>query len=102
MCASFDLVTNGLFYLHQACRKKEIGPFQLEAAIQSAHCNRRYSGKVDWSAIVNLYDVLVRIGPTLSIRIGQAAAIAENGDPSQALSLLSNMKDVMLLPTAKT
>jgi RNA polymerase sigma-70 factor (ECF subfamily) len=42
-----------------------LGRFQLEAAIQSAHCDRLCTGKVDREAIITLYRGLVAIAPTL-------------------------------------
>jgi RNA polymerase sigma-70 factor (ECF subfamily) len=41
-----------------------LGRFQLEAAIQSAHCDRARTGAVDHAAIVALYRGLVAIAPT--------------------------------------
>jgi predicted RNA polymerase sigma factor len=41
-----------------------LGRFQLEAAIQSAHCDRARTGTVDRAAIVKLYRGLVAIAPT--------------------------------------
>jgi predicted RNA polymerase sigma factor len=41
-----------------------VGRFQLEAAIQSAHCDRARTGALDRTSIVQLYRGLVRIAPT--------------------------------------
>ncbi len=41
-----------------------LGRFQLEAAIQSAHCDRARTGTVDRATIVQLYRGLVAIAPT--------------------------------------
>ena len=41
-----------------------LGRFQLEAAIQSAHCDRARTGTVDRATIVKLYQGLVAIAPT--------------------------------------
>ena len=41
-----------------------LGRFQLEAAIQSAHCDRARTGTVDRAAIVRLYQGLVATAPT--------------------------------------
>jgi len=41
-----------------------LGRFQLEAAIQSAHCDRLRTGTVDREAIIKLYRGLVAIAPT--------------------------------------
>jgi RNA polymerase sigma-70 factor (ECF subfamily) len=40
------------------------GRFQLEAAIQSVHCDRARTGTVDHDALVKLYRGLVAIAPT--------------------------------------
>ena len=41
-----------------------LGRFQLEAAIQSAHCDRARTGTLDRSTIIQLYRGLVAIAPT--------------------------------------
>ncbi len=41
-----------------------LGRFQLEAAIQSAHCDRARTGTLDRATIVQLYRGLVAIAPT--------------------------------------
>jgi predicted RNA polymerase sigma factor len=53
------------------------GRFQWEAAIQSAHAHRRFTGRTEWDAIVQLYDVLIGCSPTLGALVGRAAALAE-------------------------
>jgi len=64
------------------------GRFQLEAAIQSAHADRRRSGRTDWAAIALLYEGLVRVSPTLGARVGRAAAVAEATGAAAGLELL--------------
>ncbi|HJT07585.1 MAG TPA: DUF6596 domain-containing protein, partial [Stellaceae bacterium] len=54
-----------------------IGRFQLEAAIQSVHAGRAWTGRTDWESIALLYEGLVRLAPTIGALIGRAAAIAE-------------------------
>lgn len=64
------------------------GPLQIEAAIQSAHCQRAYTGGTPWRAIAQLYAELVRLAPSIGARIGQAVALAEAGDLTSALAAL--------------
>jgi len=45
-----------------------LGRFQLEAAIQSAHCDRVRTGTVDRAAIIKLYRGLVTIAPTIGAK----------------------------------
>ncbi|MEL6342515.1 MAG: DUF6596 domain-containing protein [Myxococcota bacterium] len=65
-----------------------LGPFQLEAAIQSALVHGRRQGAVDHAAIVALYDGLVQLAPTLGIRVGRAAAMAEHQGGAVGLAAL--------------
>jgi RNA polymerase sigma-70 factor (ECF subfamily) len=50
-----------------------LGRFQLEAAIQSAHCDRARTGSLDRKTIVQLYRGLVAIAPTTGAREALAA-----------------------------
>jgi predicted RNA polymerase sigma factor len=78
--------------LAAAAPKAHPGRFQLEAAIQSLHAERRAgSGRTDWSAIVWFYERLVDLTPTLGAWVGRAAAIAEVKGPGPALSLLDEI-----------
>ncbi len=56
-------------------RERAIGPFQLEAAIQSALVHGLRRGEVDRAAVVTLYDALVSLQPTLGVHVGRAAAL---------------------------
>lgn len=53
------------------------GRFQLEAALQSAHVERRRTGRENWGAVVQLYDALFALGASPVIAINRALAIAE-------------------------
>jgi len=55
-----------------------LGRFQLEAAIQSAHCDRARTGIVDRATIVQLYRGLVRIAPTTGARDALAALTTQS------------------------
>ena len=74
--------------LWAAARLRQPGPFQLEAAIQSAHAQRRATGHTPWAGIAQLYALLVAHHPSLGARVGQAVAQAEAGDPAAALATL--------------
>lgn len=62
--------------LHAASLRSP-GPFQLEAAIQSAHAQRAASGRVPWKAIATLYAHLLAIAPTVGAQVAHAVAIGE-------------------------
>ena len=74
--------------LWRAAGLRQPGPFQLEAAIQSAHCQRLYTGTVPWHSIVQLYRQLLAVAPTLGARVAHAAALGESGGAAAALQAL--------------
>jgi RNA polymerase sigma-70 factor (ECF subfamily) len=86
------LMREGYLLLDRAVAQGEIGPFQLEAAIQAAHCYRARSGTVPWGEITQLYQALVTHYPTIGSTVGFAVATAHaEGDPSNGLAMLNGM-----------
>lgn len=67
------------------------GRYQLEAAVQSAHCARRFTGRTDWVAIRKLYDVLTVLSPSPVVAINRAVAIVETQGPAAGLTALDEL-----------
>lgn len=82
------MMTEAETLLHRAAAMKDIGRFQLEAAVQSAHAVRALKGTADWTAIVTLYDALWDMTASPVIAINRAIAIAETRGPQQGLAAL--------------
>jgi len=57
-----------------------LGRFQIEAAIQSAHCDRARTGTLDRATIVKLYRGLVTIAPTTGALEALAALTSQAPD----------------------
>jgi RNA polymerase sigma-70 factor (ECF subfamily) len=74
--------------LFRASAKGEIGRFQLEAAVQSAHVERRVTGKTNWEAIEKLYDALFALTGSPVVAINRAIALAETRGPQAGLAEL--------------
>jgi len=66
----------------------ELGRYQLEAAIQSLHCARAFTGVTDWPAISWLYDGLVTVAPSIGALVSRAAAYAEARDAAAGWAAL--------------
>jgi predicted RNA polymerase sigma factor len=77
--------------LAQASTWKQLGRFQLEAAIQSVHTQRAMTQQVDWPALALLYEGLTQISPTLGARVSYAAAIAEAQGVDPGLKQLESL-----------
>jgi RNA polymerase sigma-70 factor, ECF subfamily len=67
------------------------GRFQLEAAVQSVHAARRLTGKTDWEAIADLYDVLFALTASPVVTVNRAVALAHSHGPAAGLELLDQV-----------
>jgi predicted RNA polymerase sigma factor len=77
---SRELIAEGEALLHRASALgRPLGRFQLEAAIQSVHCDRARSGTLDREALLKLYRGLVAVAPTRGARDALAAVEAAAG-----------------------
>ena len=79
--------------LRRAAACSAPGPFQIEAAIQSAHCQRLFGGHTPWPAVVQLYTQLLAMSPSLGVQVAHALACAHGGDLARASRLLGAMAD---------
>lgn len=77
--------------LWQVAQMRQLGPFQLEAAVQSAHCQRLFTGRTPWAAIAKLYETLNRHYPSMGSLVAGAVALGESGHPRQGLEQLEAM-----------
>jgi len=85
---SLPLIEEAERHLAEASKYGRPGRFQLEAAIQSVHAERRRSSRTDWAAIALFYEQLNRISPTIGRRTGYAAALAEANGAEDGLAIL--------------
>ena len=77
--------------LWRAAQRRALGPFQLEAAIQSAHCQRLFNDETPWPAVVQLYQQLLHCAPSLGAQVAHAVAWAQAGDAQKARELLHDL-----------
>jgi RNA polymerase sigma-70 factor (ECF subfamily) len=64
------------------------GPYVLQAAIAILHTEEA----VDWPQIASLYGELTRLTGSPVVELNRAAAIAEAGDPEDALALVDGLE----------
>ncbi len=63
--------------LRRAGTLGEIGRYQLEGALQSAHVHRCRTGENNWAEVVQLYDALFALAESPVVAINRALAIGE-------------------------
>lgn len=74
-----------------ASQHKKPGPFQLEAAVQSAHCHRLFTGQTPWKSIAHLYQQINAYFPTQGSLVAGAVAMGEAGEIQAGLAQLEQM-----------
>jgi len=77
--------------LKAASEHGSIGRYQLEAAVQSAHVERRRSGRSNWHAVLQLYDALLEISASPVVAINRTLALAEVRGADAALAALGKI-----------
>jgi len=78
-------------HLRTAATFRQMGRYQLEAAIQSIHASRAQTGSTDWAQIALLYEGLVRTAPGIGSLVGRAVAFAQSGKPADGLAALEKI-----------
>jgi RNA polymerase sigma-70 factor (ECF subfamily) len=78
-------------HLRLAAVSKQMGRYQLEAAIQSIHANRARTSRTNWKEIALLYEGLARIAPGIGSLVGRAVALAQAGEVAAGLAALEEL-----------
>jgi RNA polymerase sigma-70 factor (ECF subfamily) len=77
--------------LMRASALGDIGRYQLEAALQSAHVYRRRTGHDNWAEVAQLYDALLALSGSPVVAINRALAIAELRGANSALQAMKEI-----------
>jgi RNA polymerase sigma-70 factor (ECF subfamily) len=86
-----SLIAEGQELVLACLRRRRLGPFQLQAAIQALHCAAPRYEQTDWAAIVRFYDRLLAVLPTPVVALNRAVAVAETDGPEAGLHLLDDL-----------
>jgi RNA polymerase sigma-70 factor (ECF subfamily) len=83
-----EQIAEGVALVRQALSSRRLGPFAIQAAIAAVHAEVPDAAATDWTEIVGLYDVLLRVDPSPVIELNRAAAIAMRDGPGAGLHLV--------------
>jgi RNA polymerase sigma-70 factor (ECF subfamily) len=78
-------IARGRALLERALRRRQPGPYQLQAAIATLHAEAPAEDATDWPQIAALYGELRRIHPTPVVGLNRAVAIAMADGPQAGL-----------------
>jgi len=83
-----EQIAEGVALVEQVLSSRRFGPYSLQAAIAAVHAEAPDATATDWSQIVGLYDVLLRIEPSPVVELNRAAAVAMRDGPEAGLDLI--------------
>ncbi|MEM8915089.1 MAG: DUF6596 domain-containing protein, partial [Pseudomonadota bacterium] len=75
-----------------AAKARQLGHYQLEAAIQALHAGRIDGAQPNWQTILSLYDSIVALWPSTGALVGRAAALAKTQGPLAGLKALNGLE----------
>lgn len=81
-------IAEGSALVRRAMAAERSGPYTLQAAIAAVHANAKRGELTDWSEIVTLYGLLMRIEPSPVVELNRAVALAMRDGPSAGLALV--------------
>ncbi|MCE3276106.1 MAG: polymerase subunit sigma-24 [Propionibacteriaceae bacterium] len=91
------LTAEGTTLITAAMRQRQVGPYQLQAAIAALHNGAPSYAETDWPQIAALYAWLEHLTPTPPVRLSRAVAVAMAHGPRRGLMLLDNLADDPLI-----
>ncbi len=84
-------VAEGLELLDTALRRREPGPYQVQAAIAACHARADRAADTDWPQIAALYGRLAELTPSPVVALNRAVAVAMAAGPAAGLALLDEL-----------
>ena len=91
------LTAEGTALITTAMQRRQVGPYQLQAAIAALHNVAPSYAETDWPQIATLYDWLERLTPTPPVRLSRAVAVAMAYGPQRGIRLLDGFADDPLI-----
>jgi predicted RNA polymerase sigma factor len=81
-------IDEGTALVERALRRRQPGPYQLQAAIAAVHAQATAAEDTDWLQIVVLYSELAVHSPSPVILLNRAVAVAMASGPEAGLALV--------------
>lgn len=87
-----DQIAEGARLIQQATEIGPAGSYFIQAAIALVHAQSPSFAETNWSEIVALYTVLMRIHPSPIIALNRTVALAQRDGPEAGLTALSELE----------
>ncbi|GAA4601710.1 sigma factor-like helix-turn-helix DNA-binding protein [Actinoallomurus liliacearum] len=87
------LITEGVALITATLsRTRELGPYQIQAAIAAVHDEAERVEDTDWPQVLALYELLERVAPNPMTTLGRAVAVAMVHGPRHGLDLVAGLE----------
>jgi RNA polymerase sigma-70 factor (ECF subfamily) len=86
-----DQIAEGIRLVERALGRRNVGPYQLQAAIAAVHAEAATAGETDWKQIAALYAILSTTQPSPVVSLNHAVAIAMSESLERGLALMDSL-----------
>jgi RNA polymerase sigma-70 factor, ECF subfamily len=88
-----ERIAQGLSILDGALRRRQPGPYQIQAAIAACHATAAAASDTDWAEIAGLYGELAKLMPSPVVELNRAVAVAMADGPAVGLALVDALAE---------
>ncbi|MDD5577716.1 MAG: RNA polymerase sigma factor [Methylobacter sp.] len=81
-------IAEGSELIRRSLSSHRFGFYTLQAAIAAVHAEAPIAAATDWTEIIGLYDLLLRVTPSPVIELNRAVAVAMRDGPEAGLALI--------------
>lgn len=86
-------IQEGVALLDAALALRAPGPYQVQAAISALHAEAPAADETDWFQIAELYGTLVKMIPSVVVKVNQAVAVAMAWGAAAGLDMLLEVEE---------
>jgi RNA polymerase sigma-70 factor (ECF subfamily) len=86
-----DQIAEGVRLVERALGRRNVGPYQLQAAIAAVHAEAKSAAETDWKQIAALYALLSASHGSPIVSLNHAVAIAMSESLEQGLALIDGL-----------
>jgi RNA polymerase sigma-70 factor (ECF subfamily) len=86
-----ERIREGLALVRRALPMRDVGPYQLQAAIAALHAEAQSPAATDWPQIAALYQELLRISPSPVVALNHAVAVAMSESLEEGLQQIDRV-----------
>ena len=83
-----DQIAEGIRLVERALGRRNVGPYQLQAAIAAVHAEAATAGETDWKQIAALYSILSASQSSPIVSLNHAVAVAMSESLERGLALI--------------